>query len=123
MLEVLYEDPKEDQQSDVMSIFSCGINDDESRKLIPNENENSSIAGMSKIFGKFGVGCSSYDEENDAQGQSPDVDANTNGKSSENVKLDAAWMKLDEEIRDVHHLIKEFSNIVVSVRFCSCLFL
>lgn len=28
-LEVLYEDPKEDLHSDVMSVFSCGLNDDD----------------------------------------------------------------------------------------------
>ena len=43
-------------------------------------------------------------------------------KTQDEIQLEKSWRKLDEEIRDVHHLINEFSNIVVPVGGCNVQF-
>ena len=49
-----------------------------------------------------------------ANGGVPTTAAPSN-KTHDEIQLEKSWRKLDEEIRDVHHLINEFSNIVVPV--------
>ena len=36
-------------------------------------------------------------------------------KTDDEIVLAKSWAALDEEMRDVHHLINEFSHIVVSI--------
>ena len=130
-LEVLDEDPKEDLQSDVLSILSCSeINDDDKKKLIeeiaignntsdgcnPKSNINSKL-NTKGLFSRFTSGSSS-----NANGSNVD-DCGNNESCSENsevraqktedeIVLENSWLKLDEEIRDVHFLIDEFYHSV-----------
>ena len=118
-LEIVYEDPKEDAQSDVMSVFSCGLNDDENRKLIADEPGRDSSKTNKNFLSRFGGNCvtstartTSVDEGSVSHEPPP-----AKFRTESEIRTEQAWLKLDEEIRDVHHLIKEFSNIVVPVRF------
>ena len=126
-LEVLYEDPKEDLQSEVLSILSCGgINDDDKRQLIEEMTTSSVSSEMShqkstniniklngrNIFSRFAnlsnLNHGSNDENVNAE---KPVSANQQ-KTEDEIILDVAWGRLDEEIRDIHHLINEFSQVV-----------
>ena len=122
-LEVLYEDPKEDLQSDVLSILSCGeINDDDKKKLIEeiasgNHSDGSTLKSningkLSKknIFSRFA--SSATDSNVAVEDGSKALDNNAKfescaQKTEEEVILEKSWLKLDEEIRDVNLLIDE----------------
>jgi hypothetical protein len=130
-LEVLYEDPKEDLQSDVLSILSCSeINDDDKKKLIeeiasgnntadgsnPKSNINVKLNTKS-IFSRFtsasstNANGSNVDEcrNNDCRNENID---NCAQKTEDEIILESSWLKLDEEIRDVHLLVDEFYHSV-----------
>ena len=125
-LEVLYEDPKEDLQSDVLSILSCSeINDDDKKKLIeeiasgnntdrtnPKSNSNMKLNTRS-IFSRF---TSTSSITNGSNGHcSNDISVkieNCAQKTEDEIILESSWSKLDEEIRDVNLLIDEFYQSV-----------
>ena len=124
-LEVLYEDPKEDLQSDVLSILSCGeINDDDKKKLIEEISGGSHADGSNlkpsingrlnkrNIFSRF---ASSSTNSNEPNGDAPNSDAKIEiraQKTEEELILESSWLKLDEEIRDVNLLIDEYYHSV-----------
>ena len=131
-LEVLYEDPKEDLQSDVLSILSCsGINDDDKKQLIEeitsgntttDGNPKSNI-NVKSLFSRFTTNASN----NVLNGSNVDDGSKSNGintnieicaqKTEDEIILEHSWLKLDEEIRDVHLLINEYYH-TVSFEFC-----
>ena len=132
-LEVLYEDPKEDLQSDVLSILSCGeINDDDKKKLIEeiasgNHSDSSSIKSningklnKKNIFSRFA--SSSYNSNAPNEDESKTFNSNDKNdlcaqKTEEEIILEKSWLKLDEEIRDVNLLIDEnYHNVSISLQ-------
>ena len=125
-LEVLYEDPKEDLQSDVLSILSCsGINDDDKKQLIEEITSGNTDSGTNlrsnlnaklntrNIFSKFTFSNSNV--SNDDSSSITNENESADQKTEDEIVLAKSWAALDEEMRDVHHLINEFSHIVVSI--------
>ena len=130
-LEVLYEDPKEDLQSDVLSILSSTeINDDDKKKLIEEIRESSgNNTSTDQTNPKPNINMrlntksifSRFTSSNNANGLNNDDFFNESNAKTENcaqkktedeIILESSWLKLNEEIRDVHLLIDEFYHSV-----------
>ena len=127
-LEVLYEDPKEDLQSDVLSILSCGeINDDDKKKLIEeiasgNHSDGSNLkqningkVNKKNIFSRLVSSSNNSNGSNEdgttTHDNNPKVETCAQ-KTDEELILEKSWLKLDEEIRDVNLLIDEYYHNV-----------
>ena len=116
-------------QSDVLSIFSCSeINDDDKRKLI-EEMSSGNIAddggktrsninvklNTKNIFSRFtspGTTDTNGSNENYNNLKNEGIEQ----KTEDQIILESSWIKLDEEIRDVHLLIEEFYHAVCFYR-------
>ena len=112
-------------QSDVLSILSCSeINDDDKRKLIEemssgniaddggNTRSNINVKLNTKnIFSRFtspGITDTNGSNENYNNLKNEGIEQ----KTEDQILLESSWVKLDEEIRDVHLLIEEFYHVV-----------